>query len=233
MSAMPRQPRIELPEVPLHIVQRGVNRCAVFIDDDDRYHYLHLLMEKSRKLEVSIHAYVLMSNHVHLLATSATVGAISRMMRHVGHNYAASFNRRHRRTGTLWEGRFKSSLIDSEEYLLSVYRYIELNPVRAAMVDNPENYKWSSIHANLDLRRDPLVSPHHVFTGMAATARERICAYRAWLRAGFLDEDVKRIREHLRQEKALGSPKFQAMVEKTLGRSVAVRPHGRPRRDVP
>ena len=231
MRAMPRQPRIELPEVPLHVVQRGVNRCAVFLDDDDRYHYLHLLTEKSRKFEVSVHAYVLMSNHVHLLLKSARLGAISRMMHHLGHNYVSSFNRRHSRTGTLWEGRFKSSLIDSEQYLLTVYRYIELNSVRAAMVDSPEGYRWSSVHANLSTRNDPLVSHHDVFIGIAPNAQERARAYREWLHAGINDEDIQRIREHLRQEKALGSPQFQAMVEKTLGRPVAARPQGRPKKD--
>jgi putative transposase len=127
--SMPRQPRLELLGVPMHVTQRGVNRCATFLDDEDHIHYLRLLLERSKKLVVNVHAYVLMINHIHLLLSSDAPGAVSRMMRQVGHTYVAAFNRRHQRTGTLWEGRLKSCLIDSEQYLLTVYRYIELNPV--------------------------------------------------------------------------------------------------------
>jgi putative transposase len=227
---MPRQSRIELPGVPLHVTQRGVNRCATFIDDDDRAHYLRLLKEKSQKLAVRIHAYVLMSNHVHLLLSSDVSGAISHMMRHVGLSYVIAFNRRHQRTGTLWEGRFKSCLIDSEAYLLTVYRYIELNPVRAAMADDAQFYPWSSVHANLGTRHDPIVTPHEVFLSIASDPQQRSDAYRTWLSAGVDDEDLQRIRAHVRQERVLGNPKFQAMAEKALGRPVVLRKPGRPRR---
>jgi putative transposase len=214
----------------MHVTQRGVNRCATFLDDDHRILYLRLLSEKSSKLSVNVHAYVLMSNHVHLLVSSQTQGAVSRMMRQVGHSYVAAFNRRHGRTGTLWEGRFKSCLIDSEQYLLTVYRYIELNPVRAAMVDNPQAYAWSSVHANLGLKHDPLISAHDVFQGMAADPRQRSEAYLCWLRAGVGDDELQNIREYMQQERALGSPAFQAMVEKTLGRPASTRARGRPPR---
>jgi putative transposase len=229
---VPRQPRLELPGVPLHVTQRGVNRCATFLDDEDRIHYLRLLREKSKKLTVNVHAYVLMSNHVHLLLSSERPGAISRVMRQTGHCYVAAFNRRHQRTGTLWEGRFKSCLIDSEQYLLTVYRYIELNPVRAAMVDDPQAYAWSSVHANLALKRDPLISPHEVFIGLAPDPKLRAEAYLSWLRIGVSDDDLRDIRDYMQQERALGSPTFQAMVEKTLGRPACTRPQGRQPRPV-
>lgn len=225
---MPRQPRLELPGVPMHVTQRGVNRCATFLDDEDRMHYLRLLSDKSIKLSVNVHAYVLMSNHVHLLVSSEMPGAVSRMMRQVGHSYVTAFNRRHRRTGTLWEGRFKSCLIDSERYLLTAYRYIELNPVRAAMVGHPQAYAWSSVHANLGLKHDPLVSAHEVFLSLAADAKQRGEIYLSWLRAGIGDDELQNIREYLQQERALGSPTFQAMVEKTLGRPASTRARGRP-----
>lgn len=225
---MPRRPRLELPGVPMHIVQRGVNRAAVFIDDDDRAHYLGLLRHEMRRACIAVHAYVLMGNHVHLLATAQATGTLSQAMRRHGQSYVQAFNRRHRRTGTLWEGRFKSCLVDSDRYLLTVYRYIELNPVRAAIVDAPESHRWSSVHANLGLRLDPLVTPHPVFVGLGADPRARGAAYRTWLYEPIDPEEQQAIRAHLAQERALGEPRFQAMVEKTLNRPACVRRPGRP-----
>ncbi len=218
-----------LPNVPVHVTQRGVNRCAIFVDDEDRSHLMQLLVIATREEGVAVHAYVLMGNHLHLLATAPAPGALSRAMRHIGHCYVQSFNRRHRRTGTLWEGRFKSCLVDSERYLLTVYRYIELNPVRAGMVDDAERYPWSSVHANIGTRADPLVTPHPSFLAMARTQEERRAAYRHHLRDGVNEEDITAIRAHLQQERALGNLRFQAMVAKTLNRTVEYRPIGRPR----
>lgn len=169
------------------------------------------------RLDVYVHAYVLMSNHVHLLLSAFEAGSISRVLRQVGSSYVAAFNRRHQRTGTLWEGRFKSCLMDTEDYLLTVYRYIELNPVRAAMVDDPEGYVWSSIHANLANRWDPLVTPHEVFLAIASDPTERARTYRVWLQASVSGDDLQRIREHLQRERALGHPQFLAMAERPLG----------------
>lgn len=149
-----------IPGVPLHITQRGVNRCAIFLEDEDRRHYLRLLGESAANQELQIHAYVLMGNHVHLLVRSDESGKVSRATRQLGQAYVTAFNRRHRRTGTLWEGRFKSCLVDSDRYLLTAYRYIQLNPVRAATVERPEHHHWSSVHANLALCEDALVTPH-------------------------------------------------------------------------
>ncbi len=132
---MPRQARLEIPGVALHITQRGVNRCAIFLDDDNRRHYLRLLGESAASHDLQIRAYVLMGNHVHLPVRSGEQGNVSRAMRQLGQACVTAFNRRHRRTGTLWQGRFKSCRVDSDRYLLTAYRYIELNPVRAAMVE--------------------------------------------------------------------------------------------------
>lgn len=227
---MPRQARLEIPGVPLHITQRGVNRCAIFLDDDDRRHYLCLLGESAAKHGLEIHAYVLMGNHVHLLVSSGESGQVSLAMRQLGQAYVTAFNRRHRRTGTLWEGRFKSCLVDSDRYLLTAYRYIELNPVRAAMVEKPEHHHWSSVHANLARCEDSLVTPHPCFVAMGSTPLERADAYGAWLKQGISDDELIAIRQHLQQERAFGSKRFQAMAEKTLGRPVSLRRPGRPRR---
>jgi putative transposase len=150
-------------------------------------------------------------------------------MRRFGQCYVQAFNLRHRRVGPLWQGRFKSCLVESDAYLMRVYRYIELNPVRAAMTARAEDYQWSSVHTNLGLRTDPLVTPHPLFLSIHDDPAQRAALYRTWLREGISDDDVLALRTHLHQQRALGSPIFQAMVERTLGRPAKVRPQGRPR----
>ena len=141
---MPRKQRMYLPGVPAHVVQRGNNRDACFFHEDDYRYYLAVLADELKRYRVSLHAYVLMTNHVHLLMTPTDETGISRVMQHVGRTYVLYINRTYRRTGTLWEGRHKASLVNAAEYLLSCYRDIELNPVRAGMVETPEAYPWSS-----------------------------------------------------------------------------------------
>ncbi len=228
MPAM-RRPRLELPGIPLHITQRGVNRAAVFLDDDDCAAYLQALQAAAQAQSVAIHGYVLMTNHVHLLVGSETPGAVSRMMQATGRRYVRAFNARHRRTGTLWEGRYKSCLVDSDRYFLTCLRYIELNPVRAAMVQWPWEHRWSSVHAHLGLRPNSRVTPHAAYLALGEEAQERSAAYRALLLEPLALEQLERIRDHVRQERALGSPRFQVMVEKSLNRPVRVRAAGRPR----
>jgi len=230
---MPRRPRLEVPGVPMHLTHRGVNRAAIFLETTDYLEYRRLLRQVLGEFEVSVHAYVLMTNHVHLLVSSACLGAVSRAMSVLGKHYVPDFNRKYRRTGTLWEGRFKSCLVDSDDYLLRVYRYIELNPVRAAMVERAEDYPWSSVHSNLSAEPDPLVTPHPVFTAFAAGDRRPASAYRTWLQQGISPDDLAAIRAHLQQERALGSERFQRMISETLNRPVVVRSRGRPRRLAP
>lgn len=225
---MPRPPRLELPGIPLHVTQRGVNRCAIFLDDDDRYHYRRVLRDATRRLAVAIHAFVLMDNHVHLLLSAERTGAISQALRRAGQTYVQSFNQRYGRVGTLWQGRFKSCLVDTDAYVRRVMRYIELNPVRAAMAARPEGYPWSSVRTHLGTAQDPLVAPHPVYMGLGKSPDVRAAAWREWLHAPLDPDETSRIRAYMAQERALGEPRFQAMVEKALNRPVAVRPRGRP-----
>lgn len=227
---MPRRPRLELPGVPLHFTHRGVNRAATFLDDEDFSAYRQLLGEVLAGQGIPLHAYVLMTNHVHLLLTPPCVGSLSAAMCQLGRRYVPAFNRRHGRTGTLWEGRFKSCLVDTDRYVLTVQRYIELNPVRAAMTETPEAYRWSSARGSLGLIADPLLSLHPVYLALGDGQQARASAYREWVDQGINQDEVQSIRLHLEQERALGHPRFQAMVEKTLNRPVAVRGRGRPRR---
>lgn len=171
---MPRLPRLILPGVALHVIQRGNNRAACFREDSDRFVYLMHLKELAAKMDCSVHAYCLMGNHVHLLLTPPSARACIGLMRDLGQRYVQYFNRHHGRTGTLWEGRFKSSVTESPRYVLACYRYIELNPVRAGMVSSVRDYRWSSHAANVGLRSDPLLEAHSdliAFGGQVEYAR--------------------------------------------------------------
>ncbi len=229
---MPRQPRLELPGVPMHVTQRGVNRCAIFIDDQDRHHYRRLLREACRKHGVAVHAFVLMDNHVHLLLSANRVGQIALAMRASSQAHVQAFNFRHGRSGTLWQGRFKSCLVETDRYLLTVIRYIELNRVRAAMVVRPEDYRWSSVHSHLGRACDPLLTLHPLYLALGCDPSQRAKAYDAWLRAGVGDDDLADVRRYIAQERALGDAPFQRMVERAFNRPVNCRPRGRPRKQV-
>ena len=226
-----RRPRLELPGIPQHITHRGVNRGATFIDDEDFAAYLQALELTSGEQGVSIHGYVLMTNHAHLLVSAEAAGAVSRMMQALGRRYVRAFNTRYGRTGTLWEGRYKSCLVDSDRYLLACLRYIELNPVRAVMVGQPWDYRWSSVHGHLGLRSDGRLTPHAGYMALGRDGNEREIAYRRVLMQALSDDMLADIRSHMQQERALGSPAFRSMVERTLNRPVEVRPQGRPRGD--
>jgi putative transposase len=191
---MARQPRLDLPDNPQHIVQRGNNRLPCFLDDADRFRYRQRLREALPAAECRLHAYVLMDNHVHLLVTPPSAGAIPVMMQKLGRQYVGQFNARHRRTGTLWEGRYKACLVDSDVHLLRCIRYIDLNPVRARMVHDPTVFPWSSCAALCGEREDPLLTLHPTQRALGATDAERASAYRALLTEALNDEDVAAIR---------------------------------------
>jgi putative transposase len=227
---MARQPRLDLPSIPQHIVQRGNNRLPCFLDDDDRQRYLTLLSEALLATGCRLHAYVLMDNHVHLLATPSEIGAIARLMQKLGRGYVGRFNARHRRTGTLWEGRYKAGLVDSKSYVLQCHRYIELNPVRARMTDDPAAYPWSSCASHCGLRQDAILTPHPEYTALAATVEARSQAYRRLIFETLSDDDLKAIRTHLQQQRALGRDDFRAMVQAKTQRFASVRPAHRPPR---
>lgn len=225
---MSRQPRLDIPHVPQHIVQRGNDRKPCFFLQGDHSHYLADLRESATRYGVAVHAYVLMSNHVHLLATADELGGISRMMQFLGRRYVAFINRKHQRTGTLWEGRYKSCLVDSESYLWNCYRYIELNPVRAALVGRPEEYGWSSYHGNALGRIDPLLSPHPQYLALASSDRGRREAYRALFSTPMDQQHLGEIRAYLQQQRAWGSDAFQTAAAAKLGHCARVRPAHRP-----
>lgn len=181
---MPRRARLAIPDIPLHVTQRGNNRCACFVGDSDYLVYLDLLEQHTRAYRVAVHAYVLMTNHVHLLLTPQTDDAFGYAMRHVNQRYAQYFNRRYGRTGTLWESRPHSCLVEAETYLLTCHRYIENNPVRAGMVPVAEVYRWSSYCANALGEPDRLVTPHPLVMSLGQSAEERYEEYRKLFKVG-------------------------------------------------
>ena len=217
---MARLPRICLPDIPQHIIQRGVNRQACFAGDEDFAAYAHWLDESARKYQVAIHAWVFMTNHVHLLVTPKTSNGISRMMQTLGRQYVRYFNHTYQRTGTLWEGRFKSCVIHAEDYLLTCQRYIELNPVRAGMVEKPESYRWSSYHANGLGKASTLWTPHPEYMKLGDCVEKRTYSYRGLFSAHLDIEDIHSIRSATVKGLALGNDKFKKEIEALTGRRV-------------
>jgi len=185
---MARQPRF-LPGHPHHVIQRGNNRGVIFCSDRDYRFYLEKLTESSSRFGCAVHAYVLMTNHVHLLVSPENNDGIGKIMQSLGRYYVQYFNYTYNRTGTLWEGRYKATLIDSENYLLTCMRYIELNPVRAGMVDIPNAYPWSSFHYNANGGEDELVMPHVLYMRLGVSAKQRQSAYQS-LFASSIDLDA-------------------------------------------
>ena len=230
--AMPRQPRLDLANIPQHIVQRGNDRQPCFFTDVDRVRYLQDLREVSLREGCNVHAYVLMTNHVHLLMTPAASGRVSRVMQSLGRRYVRYVNDRYRRTGTLWEGRYKSSLVDRETWLLHCYRYIELNPVRARMTADPVDYAWSSHACNAFGRDDPLIHPHPAYLSMGSTDDERHSAYRALAMETLSQDHLQAIRAHLQRQHALGSDRFRIAIERQLSRRAGPAKIGRPRKAI-
>jgi putative transposase len=230
---MARLPRLDLPDIPQHVVQRGNNRLPCFLDDGDRARYRQWLREALVDTGCRLHAYVLMDNHVHLLVTPPEAGAIGRAMQKLGRRYVAWFNARHGRTGTLWEGRYKACLVDGDDHLLRCARYIDLNPVRARMTDEPTAFAWSSCAALCGLRDDPLLTPHPTQRALGTTAHERGQAYRALLVEAINPDDLIAIRAYLQQQRAYGRDDFRLMVEARTQRFAAVRPSHRPPRSPP
>jgi len=226
---MPRQPRLDLPDIAHHIVQRGNDRQPCFFSDSDRLRYLTDLRELALVHDCRVHAYVLMTNHVHLLMTPAAAGRVSALMQALGRRYVRQVNDRYGRTGTLWEGRFKSCLVGSNAHVLRCYRYIELNPLRAAMVADPADWIWSSFAANATGRDDPLVCPHPAYLTLGNDALGRTHAYRTLVAEAINPSELDEIRAYLQRQQALGSPRFQAEIEARLARRVTPGRPGRPR----
>ncbi len=209
---MPRLPRVQPADVPAHIVQRGNNRGACFFAEADYGCYLRWLTLAAKRTCVRIHAYALMTNHVHLLASPAADGGLARMMQQLGRNYAETINKRYGRTGSLWEARYRASLVDSETYLLEVYRYIDLNPVRAGLVPQAEDYPWSSARAHLGMERQAL-DDHPLFESLGADLQARAAAYRGLLDQATDERALNSIRSVIDTGEVLGDDAFRARIE--------------------
>jgi putative transposase len=226
---MSRKPRFVLPGVPQHLVQRGHNREPCFFAPADYQRYLHDFHKAALKNRVQIHAYVLMTNHVHLLVTPETPYGLTHTMQDTGRTFVRYLNAAYKRTGSLWEGRYKASLIDSEAYLLTCMRYIEMNPVRAGMVQHPGEYRWSSFAVNAQGKLDTMLTRHPLYLSLGKTRREREYVYRELFRCDLDSGEVHRIREALNQELVLGREDFKDRIEQMLNRQVRPGVPGRPR----
>lgn len=226
---MPRIARLAVPGVPLHVVQRGNNRQACFFNATDYQFYLKTVFACAARYDVAIHAYVLMTNHVHLLLTPTEKYGVSRMIQLLGAKYVRNINLIHQRTGSLWEGRYKSSLVDSDQYCLACYRYIELNPVRAAMCDAPEDYRWSSYRVNALGHFNPGIQPHAKWKALASTDINRQAKYRLLVKEGFDQDKQEEIRYGLQKGLPTGPDSFKSEVGETLKRRLGNGRRGRPR----
>ncbi|MGP1629160.1 MAG: transposase [Giesbergeria sp.] len=225
---MARLPRLTLAGYPHHVIQRGNNRQMIFADTQDFEIMLALLAENAQKFAVAVHAYVLMDNHFHLLATPATAEALPLMMQAVGRSYVRYFNNRHGRSGTLWEGRYRSTLIESERYLLACMVYIDLNPVRAGRVAQAADWRWSSHAHSLGLRADRLITPHALYWSLGNTPFAREAAYGALVQAGLSAGQQSALTDATLRGWALGEAAFVAAIQKKSARRVTKSKAGRP-----
>lgn len=225
---MARLPRLTLPNYPHHVIQRGNNRQAIFATPRHREDLLGLLRENAEKFEVAIHAYVLMDNHFHLLATPASVTGLPQMMQAVGRRYVRHFNDSQGRSGTLWEGRYKSTLIQTDRYFLACMVYLDLNPVRAGMVADPKEHSWSSHRHYIGMGQDPLVTPHPLYWELGNTPFAREAAYGELVRAGVSPETRQALTQSALRGWALGDPDFVSGLQSQTNRRVTRDQAGRP-----
>lgn len=225
---MARRKRLILPNVPVHVIQRGNNRQVCFFGNGDYRKYLEWLGQYAQLEGCKLHAYVLMTNHVHLLVSPGTADGLGRFMKRLGQRYVQHINWVYQRTGTLWEGRYRSCLAQEEAYVLACYRYIEMNPVRAGMVAHPGEYPWSSYRANALGEPDPLLTSDPVYDGLGADAGAREAAYRQLFDDQLSPGLIKQIRRATNGNYALGSKRFAAQVEQALDRRASPGLAGRP-----
>ncbi len=230
---MARHPRLALPGYPHHVIQRGNNRQPIVLDEADRKMLYSLWLEESQRHKVAVNAYVLLDNHFHLLLTPPSEEAMSLMMQSVGRSYVRYFNKRHNRTGTLWEGRYKSSVLDSEAYLLTCMSYIDLNPVRAGIVDAPENFDWSSYKHLIGQKIDKLVTPHALYWGLGNTPFSREAAYAEFVSSGLSATIQKDLTESVLKGRVVGRPEFLKSLQKKTQRPILPQKAGRPFKSPP
>ncbi|MDQ0572011.1 putative transposase [Variovorax paradoxus] len=225
---MARLPRLTLADMPHHVIQRGNNRQAIFVDRADHERLLGLLADAAPRFGIALHAYVLMDNHFHLLATPGTTTGLPQFMQSVGRSYVRYFNDRHGRSGTLWEGRYRSTLIQTDRYLLTCMAYIDLNPVRAGLVSDARDFPWSSYAHYAGLRQDKLLTPHPLYWELGNTPFAREAAYAELVRAGVRAADQGTLTEATLRGWAAGDANFLASLQKSTERRVAKAKAGRP-----
>ena len=231
---MARLPRLVLPGFAHHLIQRGHNQQAIVRTDADRTAYLDFLRDAARSERVAVHAYALLDNQVHLLVTPENDGGLSRMMQTLGRRYVGWFNRTHSHTGTLWEGRFRGTVLEADRYLLATMRCIELAPVQAGAVAAAQDFPWSSYAHHIGLRNDPLLSEHALYWQLGNTPFERQAEYRRYVDQGVPAAERQVLLDAALKSWALGSPEFLAQIGTLVKRPVSPRPRGRPaRRKVP
>lgn len=225
---MPRKPRFYLPGSPLHAVQRGRNKAAIFFDDFDRLEYLRCLKQAADDCGCAVHAYVLMTNHVHLLLTPDRPTSAARMFQSLGRHYVRYFNEAHGRHESLWEGRYKSNIIQSQIYLLTCQRYIEMNPVRASITDHPAKYRWSSYAANALGVSNSVVTEHAEYLVLGRSPADRQSVYRDLFDSPLDIDELELLECALQSGTPLGSEKFISQIEAMSGRKVGFFKRGRP-----
>lgn len=230
---MARLPRLVVPEHPHHLVQRGNNGQAIFLDDEDRREWLRLLGDAASTHGTAVHAYALLGDHYRLLVTPRDGPSLSATMQALGRRYVSGFNRRHGRTGTLWEGRFRGAPVEARRHFLDCMRYIELCPVLAGAAEQAADFAWSSAAHHLGLRRDPRITDHPLYWALGNTPFERQAAYRMLLEQGMAPADINELERSARQGWPLGSSEFLEGLGVHTSRPLAPRPRGRPRRSVP
>jgi putative transposase len=217
---MARLPRYIIPDQPQHVIVRGNNRAPIFCAEADYRFYVEKLKAACDKHGCSVHAYVLMTNHVHLIMTPHSDQSIGKALQMLGRYYVQYYNYCYRRTGTLFEGRYKATLVDSESYLLTCMRYIELNPVRAGMTDDPAGYPWSSYYCNALGQADELVVPHAEYQHLGAADESRQGAYRALFNHQLSEQCITDIREATNKSWVLGNDRFKQRIQDQLSRRV-------------
>ena len=229
---MSRQPRLVVGGYPHHIVLRGNNRNAIFYSDEDRRFFIDCLKDAKEKTKSKIYAYCLMTNHVHLLIEPSAEDGLGNMMQSLGRKYVQHINHTYKRTGTLWEGRFRSSLVSKDEYLLACCRYIESNPVRAKMVKDPRDYPWSSFGFRAEGKPDILLDEDPVYLGLGKTEKQRQLNYKKCFLNVIPDKELDLMRTTTQKGGVIGGKEFIDKISKLLGRDVVLRQRGRPKKSL-
>lgn len=225
---MARLPRLVVPQQPHHIVQFGADRQHIFRGADDFLVFLNWLRDAAKQYKVAVHAYALLPDHLHILATPSDAEGLARMVQWVGRHYVPYFNRKYERSGTLWQGRFKATVVDAATYLMTCTRYIELNPVRAGLVSNPADYAWSSYAHHIGAKPDPLITDHPAYWALGNTPFERDAAYKYLTEQALTPQELDELKETARKGWVLGSEAFKRGLEAQLNRQVRPAKRGRP-----